>query len=174
MEAKYKIDEREITLTVEPDGDNQFNVVVDEQSFAVRATAISPHQLQVKLDDAPAENQYFATCADGVWLWRQGRARLVQDATQAARRSSRSGLGGGPSEVTPPTPSTVVAVNAEVGQHVEKGEGLVVVSAMKMEITLTAPYAGTITAVNTEVGAKANPGEILVDIEADAEGVEDE
>jgi len=60
-------------------------------------------------------------------------------------------------------------VMAEVGQQVAKDDGLVVVSAMKMEFTLTAPYAGEVTAVNTKVGDKANPGDILVEIAPAAE-----
>jgi biotin carboxyl carrier protein len=54
---------------------------------------------------------------------------------------------------------------AIVGQVVDKGTPLVVVSAMKMEITLSAPFSGRVIAVNTEVGAQVRPGEVLVDIE---------
>jgi biotin carboxyl carrier protein len=63
----------------------------------------------------------------------------------------------------------VVRILAEVGQSVTKGTPLVVVSAMKMEITLSAPYDGVVTAVNSEEGAAVSPGEILVDIEKQVE-----
>ena len=63
------------------------------------------------------------------------------------------------------TPASVVRVLVEVGREVVKGQGLVVVSAMKMEMTLVAPYSGTVKAVNTLVGAQVSPGEILVEIE---------
>jgi biotin carboxyl carrier protein len=72
-------------------------------------------------------------------------------------------------EVTPPTPAAVVRVLVEEGQKVVKGQGLVVVSAMKMEITLSAPYSGIVRAVNTNVGDQVKPGDILVEIEAHAE-----
>ena len=71
-------------------------------------------------------------------------------------------------------PAVVQDVLVAVGDEVEKGQKLVVVSAMKMESTLVAPYAGTVAAVNTEVGAKANPGDVLVEIEAADEGGDDE
>ena len=67
-------------------------------------------------------------------------------------------------------PAVVQNVLVEVDQVVDKGQPLVVVSAMKMESTLVAPYPGTVAAVNTEVGAKVNPGDILVEIEAAPEG----
>jgi 3-methylcrotonyl-CoA carboxylase alpha subunit len=61
-----------------------------------------------------------------------------------------------------------------VGQTVEKKQPLVVVSAMKMEMTLSAPFGGTVTAVNADEGAQVKPGEILVDIEPGQEGTQDE
>jgi len=66
-----------------------------------------------------------------------------------------------------------VRVLVEKGQEVVKGQGLVVVSAMKMEMTLAAPYSGTVRAVNTQVGAQVSPGEILVEIEACQEDAKD-
>ena len=71
--------------------------------------------------------------------------------------------------VTPPMPGQVVTLLVEVGDRVEAGQTVVVISAMKMESNLTAPHAGTVTAINTSVGAQVMPGDILVDIEADAE-----
>ena len=63
-------------------------------------------------------------------------------------------------------PGQVIKIEVAVGDRVEKDQAVVVISAMKMETTLTAPFAGTITAVNTEVGAQVMPGDLLVDIEA--------
>ena len=81
---------------------------------------------------------------------------MVQDAGIVERRKAR-GLAETPCEVTPPTPAAVVRVLVEVGSEVVKGQGLVVVSAMKMEMTLVAPYSGTVRAVNTQVGAGVSP-----------------
>ncbi|MRR35573.1 hypothetical protein EG829_13030, partial [bacterium] len=55
------------------------------------------------------------------------------------------------------------------GDTVTKGQGVVVVSAMKMETTLQAPFAGMVTRVNTAEGDKVMPGMILVDIERKVE-----
>lgn len=45
-------------------------------------------------------------------------------------------------------------------------------SAMKMEITLSSAFNGTVTSVNTKEGVNVSPGDILVDIEADQEPAE--
>ncbi|MEW6138309.1 MAG: acetyl-CoA carboxylase biotin carboxyl carrier protein subunit [Thermodesulfobacteriota bacterium] len=168
----------------------RFRVKIDNQIFPIEACAADEHgycrmavngmgtDAAVKAIAAghlhleangEATNVFVARSGSGLWVWVDGRARLVFDADTEQRRRGTVRREG-PREVTPPTPATVVRVPAIVGDHVEKGQALVVVSAMKMELTLTAPYSGTVSAVHTEVGAKVSPGEILVEIEADPEG----
>jgi len=62
-------------------------------------------------------------------------------------------------------PSVVVRIMVSPGDLVRKGDGVVVVMAMKMESTLTAPYDGRVRNINAAVGDKVMPGQILVDIE---------
>lgn len=167
MEYQLKIADQSATVKIESkEEENQFHVVIGDREIDLYADLVAAAQFLVQAADQPASSLYVADCPEGRWVWNKGKARLVQDVAQMeARRSRRKGLGGGPKIVTPPTPATVIAVNVEVGQEVEKDQALVVVSAMKMEITLVAPYAGVVKAVNTKEGAKANPGDVLVDIE---------
>ncbi|MBW2139305.1 MAG: DUF2118 domain-containing protein [Deltaproteobacteria bacterium] len=69
-------------------------------------------------------------------------------------------------------PSVVVRVLVNEGDRVEKGQGLLVVTAMKMETTLKAPYAGIVKKINTQPEAKVMPGDILVEIEPEVESHE--
>jgi biotin carboxyl carrier protein len=52
---------------------------------------------------------------------------------------------------------------------VKRGQGLVVVSAMKMQTTLRAPSNGRVKKINTSIDAKVAPGDILVEIEEEVE-----
>jgi len=99
----------------------------------------------------------------GKQIFVAGRTFLVQDVDREPRRR-RAEQEAEPGDVTPPMPSLVVRILVEVGDEVEKGQDLVVVSAMKMETTLRAPFAGVVTRVNTTVGAKVCPGENLVEV----------
>ena len=164
MDYKIKIGEEIHSIQAElPDESGSYRVVIQECQTNVRAKSVSPGFIQAQIDDR-SYNLFLAPEADGTWIWVDGRARFVQDADKIQRRKA-SGPTAGPTQVTPPTPASVVKIFVEIGQEVEKGQAVVVVSAMKMEITLVAPYAGTVTAVNTEMGAQARPGDILVDIE---------
>ncbi|MBW2527672.1 MAG: acetyl-CoA carboxylase biotin carboxyl carrier protein subunit [Deltaproteobacteria bacterium] len=113
---------------------------------------------------ARQQTAFVARAPEGTWIWTAGRARLIQPAAERRRASGGVGDGVGRS-VTPPMPAVVTKVLVEVGQEVEEGQALVVVSAMKMEMTLTAPHGGTVKAIHTEEGAKANPGDELVEVE---------
>lgn len=53
-------------------------------------------------------------------------------------------------------------VVVELGQRVEVGQALVVVEAMKMELTISAPIAGTVKAIRCRPGCPVNPGDTLL------------
>lgn len=146
------LDEKRSTVLKTGDGDEK-----------VTLSAVLPDRLHVEMQGR-AINLFVAEAEGGTWVWVEGRARFVEDAEAVGRRRT-GGPQDTPGAVTPPTPASVSRVMVEVGQEVEKGQALVVVSAMKMELTLSAPYSGTVTAVSALPGAQVMPGDILVEIE---------
>lgn len=64
-----------------------------------------------------------------------------------------------------PMQATVVKIAVQPGEHVEEGDLVVILEAMKMEQPLTAHRAGTVTRVGVEVGATISAGTLLLEIE---------
>ncbi|MBM3624493.1 MAG: biotin/lipoyl-binding protein, partial [Alphaproteobacteria bacterium] len=97
---------------------------------------------------------------DGVIAVLRGRNYLI-NWLQASTTSNQ-----GPSDdrVLAPMPATVTRVAVKSGDVVSKGETLVVVEAMKMEIALAAPHDGVIKSVDYSVGDMAKEGAELVTI----------
>jgi 3-methylcrotonyl-CoA carboxylase alpha subunit len=62
-------------------------------------------------------------------------------------------------------PATVVRLPVAVGDAVTKGQTVLVLEAMKMELPLRAAHDGAITAINCAQGDLVQPGVILVEIE---------
>lgn len=168
MQYKVKIGDHVYPVeATSGDLSGEMALTLDGQQRAVTVREVGANRLHISTATIAA-NLYVARTPDGAWIWIDGRARFVQDADVLPRRSLR-GIEDTPGEVTPPTPATVSRILVARGQEIGKGQGCVVVSAMKMEITLAAPYSGVVKAVNTTVGAQVNPGEILVEIEPETE-----
>ncbi len=69
-----------------------------------------------------------------------------------------------------PMPGSVVRIGAAVGDHVEAGQPLVWLEAMKMEHTIKAPAAGVLAEVHVEPGQQVDVGTVLARIGDPAEG----
>ncbi|GGN83911.1 urea carboxylase [Actinoplanes lobatus] len=67
----------------------------------------------------------------------------------------------GGARVDAPFMSNVWKVEVEVGEHVQQGQTLVILEAMKMEAAVTAPAAGVVTALIARPGTQVAPGDAL-------------
>ncbi|UCE64946.1 MAG: biotin/lipoyl-binding protein [Candidatus Zixiibacteriota bacterium] len=66
------------------------------------------------------------------------------------------------SQLKAPMPGLVVAVQVEPGQEIKKGDGLVIVEAMKMENELKATGAGKVKEIKVKKGQAVEKNEVLV------------
>jgi len=67
----------------------------------------------------------------------------------------------GVAEIVAPMPGKVVRVQIEAGTTVEKGAGVVVVEAMKMQNEMKSPREGVVISINVKPGDTVNAGDVL-------------
>jgi biotin carboxyl carrier protein len=67
----------------------------------------------------------------------------------------------GRQQITAPMPGKVVRLLVKTGDHVEAGQGLLVVEAMKMQNEIRSPKSGTVEKVFASEGQAVNAGEAL-------------
>jgi acetyl-CoA carboxylase biotin carboxylase subunit len=96
--------------------------------------------------------------------WRIGVDRPIV-ARQASAATARRRRAGGPGDLSSPMPATVVKVLVEPGARVAKGDTLVMLEAMKMELPVKAPRDGVVRAVRCRQGELVQPGVDLVELE---------
>lgn len=67
-------------------------------------------------------------------------------------------------KVNAPMPGKILAVKANAGQAVKKGDVIIVLEAMKMENDIVAPQDGTIASVSCAVGDQVEAGALLASL----------
>ncbi len=170
MMRKYQLgihgEKIDVGLDVSPDNTGG-TLFLNGREYQVRFTSLGNHSWFIECD-GNCSQAYAIKKEDGTHVFADGQVCIIEDLGKPKTARSRTGsLEKGLDIVTPPTPAIVERILVETGQKVDQGQSLMVVSAMKMEMTLAAPYAGEVAAVNAKEGAQVAPGDILVEITAD-------
>ncbi len=88
------------------------------------------------------------------------RAAAPVAAPKAAAPAPAAGAAGS-IEVKAGAAGKVFKLEASVGQKVAKGDAVIIIEAMKMEIPVVAPEDGTVASINVAVGDAVDAGAIL-------------
>ncbi len=136
-------------------------VVEDGESHTLTAS-LAGDRLAVTLDGLRTD--YLVAATDGqIWLAGGGRTAVVDEVREAPVRPDDEHSGD--AELVSPMPGSVVAVGVEGGAHVDAGDVVVAVEAMKMEHALTAPVDGVVELL-VAVGDQVKVGQPLARITA--------
>ena len=104
---------------------------------------------------------YAAGPADARWVFLNGRVYVINATrSQTARRVPDDELA-----LASPMPAKVAAVNVSAGQRVTRGDVLIMLEAMKMELPIRAPRDGRVTHIACQAGDLVQPGLPLVELE---------
>lgn len=76
----------------------------------------------------------------------------------APKAAPKAAGAAGSVKVAAPMPGKILAVKANPGQAVKKGDVLLVLEAMKMENEIVAPQDGTVASINVSVGDSVEAG----------------
>ena len=78
-----------------------------------------------------------------------------------AAAAPKASAGAGAIEVKAGAAGKVFKIEASVGQSVKKGDAVVIIEAMKMEIPVVAPEDGTVASIDAAVGDPVEAGAVL-------------
>jgi biotin carboxyl carrier protein len=82
-------------------------------------------------------------------------------APKAAPAAPKAAAGAGSVKIEAGAAGKVFKVEAKAGQAVKKGDAVVILEAMKMEIPVVAPQDGTVASIDVAVGDAVEAGAVL-------------
>ena len=127
------------------------------EAFVVRSEADGRFVVE---RDGPAVSGVAAIHGDVVWVFVDGATFEIRVGSTASREpETAAGL------LSPPMPATVVRVAVKTGQTVARGDLLVALEAMKMELPIRAAADGVVRAVHCREGELVQPGTRLLEME---------
>lgn len=148
---------------------NLFEIVIGEERLEVDAHVIGDTTLNMLVAGQGYQVQSEKLAEGGENFLVRGKQVQVEmlDMRKVSLRKAMAASGGldGPVTVKSPMPGKVVAYLVQPGDEVKKGQGVVVVEAMKMENELKAPKDGTIQEIFSNVGEAVESGAPLCVIE---------
>jgi pyruvate carboxylase subunit B len=125
-----------------------FSLIVDGRSYRVEGEAGTDGRVRLRIDGAEREVVVM-----------DERARLLA-AYGGAASDSR-----GEDAVRAPMPGLVVRVLVVAGTRVRRGEGLVILEAMKMENELRAPRDASVQRIHIQAGDTVQKSQLLIELE---------
>jgi len=135
------------------------------EGFAVAVDGARVHDGALSARFDGEAHRYRASADDSAVRMHDGTRRLGFERAPAFQLMGEVGAGGG-NRVTSPMPGRIVLVKVIVGDVVEAGQELLVMEAMKMELSLKSPRAGTIATLQSKAGDFVDGDAVLVTLEA--------
>lgn len=160
MNYRYQIGDETITVRVEKSGAG-FAVSVNGKTYSVSAAQLRDGALTFTLD---GQRRTAFVAAEGPRRWVAFDSQPLVFTVPQNETRRRRGKAAGHDSLEAQMPGLVRRVLAGVGERVERGQTLLVLEAMKMEIKVAAPHAGVVEAVAVQEGEAVQRGQRLIDL----------
>lgn len=138
--------------------------LVDGKPLPVRLISLNGNGLHLIQHQDRATEVYVSAQDDQRYEVQVGRFRILARVEQPHQRAHRREK---PSDgaLTAPMHGLVVRVAVASGDVVEKGQTLIVLESMKMQMQLPSPVSGTVVNIAVESGGQVAKGSLLVRVD---------
>jgi len=147
------------TLEINPSGDN-YIATMDGKTVSVQVIRAEDGRMDL-LIDGQRVNAHVSSDMAKRWVTINGQTIMLTK-TSGAKQGVRHDHAGG---LIAPMPGQVRSVSVSVGDVVKKGQTLLTMEAMKMEIRIQALKDGRVTALHAAQGQTVEREQILIEVE---------
>ncbi|MEM7346608.1 MAG: acetyl-CoA carboxylase biotin carboxyl carrier protein subunit [Chloroflexota bacterium] len=143
-EHLYQVGSENKIVTIDPN-ENNLLVTVEDHDYQVTSPQQKEGKLYFSVDGqsicatvAQVDNRWYVNIDGQQWVLSRPSSSRSRRGTTAGGDDASSGL------LTASMPAQVVEILVEIGDQVERGQTLVLLEAMKMEMRISAPFAGAV------------------------------
>jgi biotin carboxyl carrier protein len=160
--VKFSFDHNSETIPVDltPTG-KTYRATIGDETIDVELLQGKDGKLDL-LVDGKRLTAYVSSDNAKRWITIKGQTFVLTKSSSARARGHGGQHAAG--ELTAPMPGQVRAVNVSEGNAVTKGQTLLVLEAMKMEIRVQAPQAGTVKKLFVKQGQTVEREQLLIEI----------
>ncbi|HUI88251.1 MAG TPA: biotin/lipoyl-containing protein [Anaerolineales bacterium] len=149
------------TLELSPDG-KDYRAALGDITVDVEIVGAANGKFDLRIDHKQV-TAYVSSDGAKRWVTVHGQTFVLTKSSNTKQRSSAGDEH--MSELAAPMPGQVRSVNAKEGDSVSKGQTLLVLEAMKMEIRIQAPFDGVLKELLVKVGQTVEREQILVKLD---------
>lgn len=162
MKLYAEIDDQKYEITLKREAEKVY-AEIDGKSYELEASEPEPNVYLLKHNNQIY--QIYASPNNVISLGNQQFEINLIDPKRLRGSGAAGGQADGVSEIKTAMPGKVVRVLVEQGAEIQKGEGVVIVEAMKMQNEMKSPKDGIVKEIRFAEGSTVNAGAVLAVIE---------
>jgi biotin carboxyl carrier protein len=162
VKFSFDLNSETISIDLTPTG-KFYRATIGDKTFEVEIIRTDIGRLDL-LIDGKRVTTYVSSDNTKRWVTINGQTFILTKSSSAQSRGHGHHHPAG--ELTAPMPGQVRAVNVREGQTVTKGQTLLVLEAMKMEIRVQAPFGGTVSSISVKLGQTVEREQVLIKVES--------
>jgi len=162
QDARYRCHGREVAVGYRRERDGAFACVLDGTPARAHLVRVAPPAIDLEIDGLRRAFRVTPGSAGAVFV-QDARGEIRLQELPRFPEPEAAELAGGSSA---PMPGRVLDVRVSAGDEVGKGQLLLIMEAMKMELQVTASADGVVTEVRVAPGQQVEAGQVLVVVDA--------
>ena len=162
IRQEYPVSDQIFDYRVETRGET-VRVNLDGNDIELAVTTRDAQEGRCRTSDGNLHSFFWAWTGSALHLWVDGYLHIfekVEHRRQVDRESSGRG-----SDIVAPMPGTVEQILVQPGDAVERGQTVIIMESMKMELEVAAHRDGVVKRVAVEGGDQVDKGMRLLELE---------
>lgn len=146
--VKISIDGRVYDADIVQLGNGLYSIIIEGQSYSI------------EMIEGDTPKHYVLNT-----LYKSFHVEIIDAEKRYQSSRLKGSVNGGENNISSPMPGKVVSIPVKIGQKVEAGQPVIIISAMKMESEIKVKNAGTVKEIRVKEGAIVDAHQILMIIE---------